>query len=450
MKQENTHKLVAWGFFFAIGGGYFLMAAQFPLAYIVATYEDMVGEWAQVFLFAATMLLSIRVACYKSSYRLFFAILALACFYVVGEEISWGQRIFNLTTPEFFKTHNLQNETNLHNFFTGPITTTLKQTLEYLIALGLVVYGLLYPLLVAARWKIALWFDKKGLAHPPLYLWPFFVLSAYLELGFISFNEAEIAEILIPLALAIMAANYLLALRNPQALKDINRWKMIESKRLAYQTTTLALTVTLLAFATSAASYSSDLGGKIDSRYLKGLEKFADRYKRFEQWESAAQLYLLASANEPQKAAILRNLFICYSNLKDEQAALFFLTKAEQADIDFLASEPLSVGSHLSLVETYELMKDKDRAADHLRGSLDIARLNAQRFPDSASAAYWLGRAEEKTGNLSKASKEYQRAAQIRPGVLRYQKAILYLNRQLEISGHAGSAAVMALTLNVK
>ena len=214
MKQENAHKLAAWLFFFVIVGGYFLMAAKFPLAYIVATYEDLIGEWAQVYLFAATMLLSIRVAWYKSSYRPFFAVLALACFYVVGEEISWGQRIFNLTTPEFFETHNLQNETNLHNFFTGPISTTLKQSLEYLIALGLVVYGLLYPLLVAVRWRLALWFSNKGLPHPPLYLWPFFVLSAYLELGFISFNEAEIAEILIPLALAIMATNYLLALRN--------------------------------------------------------------------------------------------------------------------------------------------------------------------------------------------------------------------------------------------
>ena len=172
MKQENTHKIAAWVFFFVIVGGYFLMAAKFPLAYIVATYEDLVGEWAQVFLFAATMLLSIRLACYKSNYRLFFGVLALACFYVVGEEISWGQRLFNLTTPEFFKTHNLQNETNLHNFFTGPIKTTLKQYLEYLIASGLVVYGLLYPLLLTARWKPALWFNNKGLPYPPALLRP--------------------------------------------------------------------------------------------------------------------------------------------------------------------------------------------------------------------------------------------------------------------------------------
>lgn len=432
MKRGNTHQLAAWGFFFAIVGGYLLMATKFPLAYIVATYEDLVGEWAQVYLFAATMLLCIRAACYKSSYRPFFAILALACFYVVGEEISWGQRIFNLATPEFFETHNLQNETNLHNFFTGPIETTLKRSLEYLIALGLVTYGLLYPLLVAARLKLALWFSDKGLPHPPLYLWPFFVLSAYLELGFIHFNEAEIAEILIPLALAIMATNYLLALRKQQDLKKITNWAAPESKRLACQTTALVCTVTLLAFATTAVSYSSsDLGQKIEVRYLNGVEKFADRYKRYEQWESAAQLYLLAHNNEPQNASVLRNLSVCYTKLNDEKMSLFFLEKAEVLEIEVLTREPLSVAAHLSLVETYELKGDKENAADHLRGSLEIARLNVRKFPDSASAAYWLGRAEKKSGNLDRALQEYQRAMHLRPGFLKYQKAVLSLNRQL-------------------
>ena len=432
MKQENAHKLAAWLFFFVIVGGYFLMAAKFPLAYIVATYEDLIGEWAQVYLFAATMLLSIRVAWYKSSYRPFFAVLALACFYVVGEEISWGQRIFNLTTPEFFETHNLQNETNLHNFFTGPISTTLKQSLEYLIALGLVVYGMLYPLLVAVRWRLALWFSNKGLPHPPLYLWPFFVLSAYLELGFISFNEAEIAEILIPLALAIMATNYLLALRNKRDFKTILNWQASESKRLAYQTTALVLTVTLLAFATTATNYSyADLGEKIDSRYLNGVEKFADRYKRLEQWESAAQLYLLVLEKEPDNAAVLRNLFVCHSELNEAKKAQYFIEQAEQREIDFLAREPLSVGAHLSLVDTYELTGSTERAADHLRGSLEIAKVNVKKFPKSASTAYWLGRAEDKSGNLDRALQEYQRATQLRPGVLRYRKAALSLTRQL-------------------
>jgi hypothetical protein len=37
------------------------------------------------------------------------------CFFGMGEEISWGQRIFNVETPEYFLTYNKQAETGLHN-----------------------------------------------------------------------------------------------------------------------------------------------------------------------------------------------------------------------------------------------------------------------------------------------------------------------------------------------
>ena len=45
----------------------------------------------------------------------FLLLLALFFFLCGGEEISWGQRIFNLRTPEFLKGINVQNEINIHN-----------------------------------------------------------------------------------------------------------------------------------------------------------------------------------------------------------------------------------------------------------------------------------------------------------------------------------------------
>lgn len=32
------------------------------------------------------------------------------------EEISWGQRLFSIESPEFFQQHNYQDEITLHNF----------------------------------------------------------------------------------------------------------------------------------------------------------------------------------------------------------------------------------------------------------------------------------------------------------------------------------------------
>jgi hypothetical protein len=52
---------------------------------------------------------------FKTQRNLFYLMLGLLFFFIFGEEISWGQRILNLRTPEFFEQHNIQDEINLHN-----------------------------------------------------------------------------------------------------------------------------------------------------------------------------------------------------------------------------------------------------------------------------------------------------------------------------------------------
>jgi len=57
-----------------------------------------------------------RVAAYRS--RMFTATLLIAAlfsFFVAGEEISWGQRVLDIESSEFFLENNAQQETNLHN-----------------------------------------------------------------------------------------------------------------------------------------------------------------------------------------------------------------------------------------------------------------------------------------------------------------------------------------------
>jgi len=43
------------------------------------------------------------------------AFMTMVFIFGAGEEISWGQRIFNVETSEFFEEHNAQGEMNLHN-----------------------------------------------------------------------------------------------------------------------------------------------------------------------------------------------------------------------------------------------------------------------------------------------------------------------------------------------
>ena len=151
----RRHLHVVYGLFAVIVVFYTICAVRFPMAFIWATYEDLIGEWAQVWSLVFAMIGSVMLARRRWRYRWFFAVLALACFYVVMEEISWGQRLIGFASPEYFRKQNLQNETNLHNFLTGPYNTALKAAISYGLAGGLVVYGLVVPLALRKGWRWA-------------------------------------------------------------------------------------------------------------------------------------------------------------------------------------------------------------------------------------------------------------------------------------------------------
>ena len=64
------------------------------------------------------------------------ALLIGICFFIFAfEEISWGQSLLKFDSPTFFKTHNYQQETNLHNFLNPVLTSPLSYMLFNLLLL---------------------------------------------------------------------------------------------------------------------------------------------------------------------------------------------------------------------------------------------------------------------------------------------------------------------------
>jgi len=56
-----------------------------------------------------------------------YALFALVLFFVAGEEISWGQRIFGISPPRWFMPRNYQQELNLHNLRSGrPLVSFIR------------------------------------------------------------------------------------------------------------------------------------------------------------------------------------------------------------------------------------------------------------------------------------------------------------------------------------
>lgn len=132
--------------------------------------EDGVLEWLTAF-----ALLSGAVLCWKRSWTLkdshsaqfvwCTAIYGAVLFFGMGEEISWGQRILGLETPEFLANVNAQKETNLHNLVIGE-TSVNKLIFGKLLAVGLAGYLTLLPFLFAKSTLVREWLNRLAVPIP--------------------------------------------------------------------------------------------------------------------------------------------------------------------------------------------------------------------------------------------------------------------------------------------
>ena len=429
--RDKPHNTVILVILFLVIGAYALMAFRYPLAYIWATYEDLVGEWAQTFSFLAAAILSVAVALRHSRYRWFFAMLAVACSYVFFEEISWGQRIFGFDTPDFLKSRNLQGEANVHNLFTGPHKTLLKDMISVAVAIALVGYGLVYPVLKDLGWRVALWCDRIGVAAPPLILSPFFTIAAYFELKPLSFNEAEIAELLIAFALATTALYYLFATKHELAA-DGKDWDRNHSLVFGQQVMILAVAVLAVASVTTVAFYSVPANKlRVDNRIENGIEKFAGRYERYDRCDIAVELYNMLLQKEPERVYILRKAAACY--LEKGETALYEDTIATAIGIDrkIYEEEPWRASVNQSLVRSYRLAGNDEMARLHLEEAIRIGETRITNRPDSASAAYSYGRTLELAGRLEEAFDQFTRAYEIDRTSSRYRRAFFAVRAAL-------------------
>lgn len=93
------------------------------------------------------------------------ALAAVCALYVAGEEISWGQHIFDWTTSDNWAAVNDQNETNLHN-----TSSWLDQKPRVLLEIGVYVGGIIIPVLMRVRKNLLP--EKFAVIYPTIALMP--------------------------------------------------------------------------------------------------------------------------------------------------------------------------------------------------------------------------------------------------------------------------------------
>src|SRR5689334_12355186 len=114
-KMSATEKIIIALVLVILLIGYILFYTNLP-AFVIYVEEDGTVEWLTV--------VGLMLGCIVSFSRFFKLlhrrnwwfltvtfVLALMLFFASGEEISWGQRILGIKSPEFFQKNNAQHET---------------------------------------------------------------------------------------------------------------------------------------------------------------------------------------------------------------------------------------------------------------------------------------------------------------------------------------------------
>ena len=162
--------LLAMPFMMVLSG--LVAAAAGRDVYVWFTGEDGFAEYLQVALYGASFLMSLLAARRlrtggEKSIAALYLLLALGFFFLVGEELSWGQRIFGWTTPETLRQLNRQQESNLHNLY--GVEGALKWV--QLVVAGC---GAFLPLLLLQGKVLVRYRDKLALLLPPPSLMHYF------------------------------------------------------------------------------------------------------------------------------------------------------------------------------------------------------------------------------------------------------------------------------------
>ena len=138
---------------------------------------------------------------FKKKIKFTLSIISILFFYIFGEEISWGQHIFEWESFGIFSNYNLQQETNIHNFFNP----------YFFVIYPLIGVGLFFPLFFIWFFsKRKTYFHQLFIPHQSL----FFIVFAMAYTSFNSHNETY--EILLSIFSFSYIIRVFICLNNPK------------------------------------------------------------------------------------------------------------------------------------------------------------------------------------------------------------------------------------------
>lgn len=158
--------------------------------------EDAWAEWCTFFAFIAAAGFAAYGALGSGRSRperFVFIGLGLFCFFVAGEEVSWGQRLLGFTAPEVFLRENYQQEFELHNILRVLSDSDIARSRWQVVSVA-ALYGL------ASLGALVGWIPR--LFAPHISLLPWLLACAALNILYPFHRTGEMAEMLLGLVFA--------------------------------------------------------------------------------------------------------------------------------------------------------------------------------------------------------------------------------------------------------
>lgn len=193
------------GLFIALAAGFVILLNLNRSLYDEVLFEDGPVEYAtSVLLFVAAFLFAVATTRHWKKTRVgyFLAVFAALLFVAALEEISWGQRLLQIPSPEFFIVNNDQQEINIHNTLQHLFSLKTK----HLVGVGLLLYGVVIPRLLQKR-MVNLHGFERYVVFPPSFLSVGIVVGALFMADVPTTHEEEIGEFLLSLSLCVFGGH---------------------------------------------------------------------------------------------------------------------------------------------------------------------------------------------------------------------------------------------------
>lgn len=372
-----------------------------PVYYTFLISEDHIAEYGTSVSFglAGLILLSLSFIRGPKVRRVMWMLIGVMALLIAAEEISWGQRIFYVDTPDIISEANLQGEITLHNLAAfDSVNNELHSIASYLILMYLV-----FSLLVLISMpRLEEKFSVIGLPLIQPRLVPVFLLAPYFFLFYPVAKWDEIGELFLGIAVLMWAVDLFLV--------------SIESKRFNGFKSVLTMTVALFLAVIISGGLSYWHSRDITFR----LNLLASReYTNLEMYEQAQTLYTYIYQN-PQyltgETRLNHGRMLLATGKKTE--ALEILSLAAR---DLEAKEPLKTSNTKQLRRLgtiYMLLMDNTRAEHSFDKAVEIDQktLSLSLTPDEKAEALWS------------ISQTMQARGDIKSAITNIEQAIEYAN----------------------